>query len=91
MAAGGSTGVISIWDLEKKKLHTVIRDAHDGPITSLHFFANEPVLLSGGADNSLKVPWKCFSSHILCVVGIRNDSWKKYFLLSAKVHILTAY
>ncbi|CAM6100981.1 unnamed protein product [Calypogeia fissa] len=55
LAAGGSSGVISIWDLEKKKLHTVIKDAHDGPITSLHFFANEPVLLSGGADNSLKM------------------------------------
>ncbi|KAL2634137.1 hypothetical protein R1flu_005616 [Riccia fluitans] len=55
LAAGGSSGVISIWDLQKRKLQAVIKDAHDGPVTSLHFFANEPVLLSGSIDNSLKM------------------------------------
>ena len=42
MAAGGSPGVISVWNLETKRLQTVIRDAHDGPLLSLHFFAGEP-------------------------------------------------
>lgn len=55
LASGGSSGVISIWNLEKRKLHSIIREAHDSAIVSLHFFANEPVLLSASADNSMKM------------------------------------
>lgn len=33
----------------------MIKDAHDGAIVSLHFFPREPVLLSSGADNSVKM------------------------------------
>lgn len=55
LASGGSSGVISIWNLEKRRLQSVIREAHDGTIISLHFFANEPVLMSSSADNSIKV------------------------------------
>ncbi|KAJ8492909.1 hypothetical protein OPV22_014630 [Ensete ventricosum] len=55
LASGGSSGVISIWNLEKRRLHSVIREAHDGAIISLHFFANEPVLMSSAADNSIKM------------------------------------
>eukprot|EP00252_Welwitschia_mirabilis_P019651 TRINITY_DN4608_c0_g1_i1.p1 TRINITY_DN4608_c0_g1~~TRINITY_DN4608_c0_g1_i1.p1 ORF type:complete len:897 (+),score=167.79 TRINITY_DN4608_c0_g1_i1:212-2902(+) len=54
LAAGGTSGAISIWNLEKKRLQSVIRDAHDSSISSLHFFANEPVLISSGNDNSIK-------------------------------------
>ena len=39
MAAGGTPGVITVWNLESRRLQTVIRDAHDGPLVSLHFFA----------------------------------------------------
>ncbi|PIA51851.1 hypothetical protein AQUCO_01000026v1 [Aquilegia coerulea] len=55
LASGGSSGVISIWNLEKRRLQTVIRDAHDSSIVSLHFFANEPILMSSAADNSIKM------------------------------------
>ncbi|KAF7806839.1 WD repeat-containing protein 36 [Senna tora] len=55
LASGGSSGVVSIWNLEKKRLQSVIKDAHDSSITSLHFFANEPVLMSASADNSIKM------------------------------------
>ncbi|XP_021746798.1 U3 small nucleolar RNA-associated protein 21 homolog [Chenopodium quinoa] len=55
LASGGSSGVISIWNLEKRRLQSVIKDAHDGAIISLHFFANEPVLMSASADNSIKM------------------------------------
>ena len=46
-------------DLEQRKLHAVIKDAHDGPVSNLYFFPGEPVLLSGAADNSLKVWLAC--------------------------------
>ncbi|KAF5952358.1 hypothetical protein HYC85_010302 [Camellia sinensis] len=55
LASGGSSGVISIWNLEKRQLQSVIREAHDSSILSLHFFANEPVLMSSSADNSVKM------------------------------------
>ncbi|BFG14350.1 hypothetical protein CerSpe_006240 [Prunus speciosa] len=55
LASGGSSGVISIWNLEKRRLQSVIRDAHDGSILSLHFFVNEPVLMSSSSDNSIKM------------------------------------
>ncbi|XP_042482497.1 U3 small nucleolar RNA-associated protein 21 homolog isoform X2 [Macadamia integrifolia] len=55
LASGDSSGVISIWDLEKRKLQSVIREAHDNSIMSLHFFTNEPVLMSSSADNSIKM------------------------------------
>ncbi|WOG96203.1 hypothetical protein DCAR_0415536 [Daucus carota subsp. sativus] len=55
LASGGSSGVISVWNLEKKRIHSVIKEAHDSSIISLHFFANEPVLLSASVDNSIKM------------------------------------
>lgn len=54
LAAGGDAGVITVWNLEERRLHTTVRDAHDGPVSSLHFFKGEPVMMSSGADNSLK-------------------------------------
>ena len=54
MAAGGLAGVITVWDLAKRRLATIIRDAHDGSVTKLHFFPGEPVLMSAAADNSIK-------------------------------------
>ena len=44
MATGGGAGVVTVWDLEQRKLHTVIRDAHDAPIVQLHFFPGERLL-----------------------------------------------
>ncbi|XP_010263396.1 PREDICTED: WD repeat-containing protein 36 [Nelumbo nucifera] len=55
LASGGSSGVISIWNLEKRRLQSVIREAHDSSIISLYFFSNEPVLMSSSADNSIKM------------------------------------
>lgn len=55
LASGGSSGVISIWNLEKRRLQSVIKEAHDSSIVSLQFFANEPVLMSSSADNSMKM------------------------------------
>ncbi|GFR50668.1 hypothetical protein Agub_g12918, partial [Astrephomene gubernaculifera] len=54
MAAGGGAGVVTVWHLEGRRLHTVIRDAHDAPLLSLHFFPGEPLLMSSAADNSIK-------------------------------------
>lgn len=39
---------------QERRLHTVIREAHDAPIVALHFFPGEPLLMSSGADNALR-------------------------------------
>ena len=54
MAAGGAAGAVTVWNLEEHRLQTVLRDAHDAPLLSLHFFAGEPLLMSSAADNSIK-------------------------------------
>lgn len=54
MAAGGGAGVITVWNLEKRRLSAVLRQAHDAPLCALHFFAGEPRLMSAAADNSIK-------------------------------------
>ena len=61
MAAGGGAGVVTVWDLEARKLHTVIRDAHDAPVTKLHFFPGEPRLMSAGAVSAFHLP--CLGLH----------------------------
>eukprot|EP00892_Ulva_mutabilis_P007621 jgi/Ulvmu1/5230/UM022_0023.1 len=54
LAAGGSAGSVTVWNLESRKLQTVLKGAHSGALTALSFFPSEPVLMSSAADNSLK-------------------------------------
>lgn len=42
----------------QRKLVGSVRNMHVGAITSLHFLAGQPVLLSAAEDNSLKVSFK---------------------------------
>ena len=78
MAAGGGAGAITVWDLEKRRLQTIIRDAHDAPLLSLHFFPGEPRLMSSAGDNSLKqvhvVPhqWHCLGLRSQCKAWLRT-------------------
>lgn len=70
LASGGSSGVISIWNLEKRRLQAVIKEAHDGPILSLHFLANEPVLMSSASDNSIKVSSQLFGFIVHLIISL---------------------
>lgn len=54
LAAGGTAGSITVWNLETRKLQTVLKGAHSAALASLFFFPGEPVLMSSAADNSLK-------------------------------------
>ena len=55
MAAGGSDGAITFWDLEKRRIAGSQARAHNGSVTSMEFFQKQPLLLTAGPDNSLKV------------------------------------
>lgn len=54
MATAGNSGHIAIWDLEKEKLCTQMRNIHEGSV-SCKFFINEPLLVTNADDNSLKI------------------------------------
>eukprot|EP01006_Ploeotia_vitrea_P044076 TRINITY_DN66802_c6_g1_i1.p1 TRINITY_DN66802_c6_g1~~TRINITY_DN66802_c6_g1_i1.p1 ORF type:complete len:1154 (+),score=620.96 TRINITY_DN66802_c6_g1_i1:18-3479(+) len=55
VVSGSNHGHLSVWNLETRKLQTVLRNAHDGPVVSAHFLDQQHVLLTSGADNSLKM------------------------------------
>ena len=55
MATGSMSGAIVVWELGSRRLATKIHAAHAGPITALHFLPREPLLLSLGADNAVRI------------------------------------
>ena len=55
MATGSTAGHVSLWDLEKRKVQGCIRDCHNGSVTGLKFLLNQPLMVTSGQDNSLKV------------------------------------
>lgn len=55
MATGSSDGHITIWDLEKQEYKDCLNDAHVGSVSGIKFFQKQPLLVSSGCDNSLKV------------------------------------
>lgn len=55
MASGSPIGHIGLWDLEEKKLVSQLRDAHTTAIAGLTFLQSEPLLITNGADNAIRV------------------------------------
>eukprot|EP00899_Mesostigma_viride_P001417 jgi/Mesvir1/11276/Mv01072-RA.2 len=55
MATGGRSGIVNLWDLAAQKLAAVLKDAHGAPVVRVHFLRQEPVLVTSGADNSIKM------------------------------------
>ena len=55
MAAGGPGGHLALWDLESRRLVTQLRQAHHSAVAGATFLPSQPLLLTNGADNALKV------------------------------------
>ncbi|EGT53710.1 hypothetical protein CAEBREN_23389 [Caenorhabditis brenneri] len=55
MVTADASGTIAIWDLEKQELLGKITGVHTAEINRLYFVAGEPIMLSGGLDNSLRL------------------------------------
>ncbi|KAK2499927.1 hypothetical protein MC885_008710, partial [Smutsia gigantea] len=55
MAAGSPCGHIGLWDLEDKKLINQMRSAHSAAIAGLTFLHREPLLITNGTDNVLRI------------------------------------
>lgn len=55
LVSGNVNGQIAVWNLKDRTLQTIIKTAHEGSVLTLQFLSGEPVLVSAGSDNSLKV------------------------------------
>ncbi|CAK9109549.1 WD repeat-containing protein 36 (T-cell activation WD repeat-containing protein) (TA-WDRP) [Durusdinium trenchii] len=55
MVSGNAAGELAVWDLQEKRLAFTVRDAHDGAVTKVSFLAGEPLLVTAGIDNALKI------------------------------------
>lgn len=54
MVSASAEGAITVWDLDKKRLVGRLPNAHNGCVTGLHFFVNEPLMVSCGTDNVMQ-------------------------------------
>ncbi|GFO27669.1 WD repeat-containing protein 36 [Plakobranchus ocellatus] len=55
MVTGSASGHIALWDLENRKLHSYMKEAHFASVTGLACLPSEPLMVTSAADNSLKV------------------------------------
>ncbi|XP_070706869.1 WD repeat-containing protein 36 [Pempheris klunzingeri] len=55
VASGSPQGHIAFWDLERRQLVTQQRHAHSTAIAAATFLHGEPLLITNGADNAIKV------------------------------------
>ncbi|KAF9583486.1 hypothetical protein BGW38_009350 [Lunasporangiospora selenospora] len=54
MATANMYGDIALWDLDSQRILHVMKGAHDGAIPSIQFLNGQNIMLSSGADNSVK-------------------------------------
>ncbi|TKS65492.1 WD repeat-containing protein 36 T-cell activation [Collichthys lucidus] len=55
MASGSPQGHIAFWDLGRRQLVTQQRHAHSTAVAAATFLHGEPLLVTNGADNAIKV------------------------------------
>lgn len=54
LVSGAPNGAFVVWDLNKRRAHHVREGVHRGPIVSLTFLYDRPVLITGGRDNAIR-------------------------------------
>ena len=55
LASSSSNGGVYIWDLEEQRLISSMPRAHDSQVCTCTFLQGEPILLTSGGDNALKM------------------------------------
>jgi len=55
LSAATNAGRITIWDLDAKRLMAVMKDVHDGPVVAARFLSEQPLMITSGTDNSIKM------------------------------------
>mmetsp|Transcript_91018 Transcript_91018/g.282852 ORF Transcript_91018/g.282852 Transcript_91018/m.282852 type:complete len:1016 (+) Transcript_91018:107-3154(+) len=55
LISGTPVGAFVVWDLDKRRAHHVHEGVHQGPITSAHFLPDQPLMVTGGRDNAIRI------------------------------------
>jgi U3 small nucleolar RNA-associated protein 21 len=55
LASGSSNGGVYIWSLEDERLISSMPQAHDSQVCTCTFLQGEPILLTSGGDNAVKM------------------------------------
>ena len=55
LASGSSNGGVYIWNLEEERLVSSMPSAHDSQVCTCTFLQGEPILLTSGGDNAVKM------------------------------------
>ncbi|XP_029921295.1 WD repeat-containing protein 36 [Myripristis murdjan] len=55
VAAASPQGHVALWDLERRQLTAQLRHAHSTAVAAATFLHGEPLLITNGADNAIKV------------------------------------
>jgi WD40 repeat protein len=71
MASANTSGDIALWNLEKRRLQHSLKGAHNAFIASVEFLMGQPILVSSGADNSLKV---CTISYLYLIIDVLSSN-----------------
>ena len=58
MVTASTAGHLAVWNLEERRLQAQMRDVHDGAIAAATFLTSEPILVTNGGDNTLKVRYR---------------------------------
>lgn len=57
LASSSTDGSISVWDLAKKRVAHTQRGAHDTGVAGMQWVQGQPLLITSGADNYVKVSY----------------------------------
>lgn len=55
LASASPTGQVHLWELNEHRIFHTLPDAHDGRVTRVAFLPRQPLLVTAGADNAVKV------------------------------------
>ena len=66
LASASSNGHVALWDLNNGgRLIHVIKGAHDRAVTAIEWVPGQPLLISSGDDNSVKVVSSAYLARIV--------------------------
>ena len=55
VTSASPSGHIAVWDLDKQQLGCVMRNAHNGSVVGMQFLASQPLMLTSGTDNAIRM------------------------------------
>ena len=74
MATASMHGDIALWDLDTRKLFHIMKEAHDGAVHTMQFYNGQPILITAGSDNSIKVSFS-FTVTFLNISSHLKQQW----------------